>query len=379
MTAHCFFSPTAKLTSLFNLKNSLYSNEIDAEFDLEHQIFCNRELNGEQLQAVGFDMDFTLAQYNEAFDLLAFNGAKAKLHYNLGYPKEVLDFTYEPLKCRRGLIIDKSKGNIIKVDRHKYVRKVYHGETELSVEERKACYLTAFSQMPTFTEANFVNIDTLFLLIDALLFRQLVHLRDQNPDLLNNKGYEQLYKDIRQSVDLCHRDGVIKDAVSQDPCKEAGKKVFLLTNSMWTYTDAVMTYLTTNSGNTGSNDNTMSKSKSKSAVTTAMEGEWTALFDLVIVGAAKPSFLTSDYLTLFSVMKDGSLRNIEDKDSFKLSTAKKTASTNSNYNVIQGGYWQDLHRILEISSGENILSKRTLGWRTCLIIPELEHELQAAK
>jgi len=67
--------------------------------------------------------------------------------------------------ARRGLIIDKSKGNILKVDRHKYVRKVFHGLTEMSPEDRKHNYLSAFSQMPTFTESNFVNIDTSFLFI----------------------------------------------------------------------------------------------------------------------------------------------------------------------------------------------------------------------
>jgi 5' nucleotidase family len=62
--------------------------------DLGHQIFCNVELNAGNLEAVGFDMDFTLAQYNEAFDLLAFEGAKERLVKYLGYPKEVLDFKY---------------------------------------------------------------------------------------------------------------------------------------------------------------------------------------------------------------------------------------------------------------------------------------------
>jgi hypothetical protein len=33
-------------------------------------------------------------QYNEDFDLLAFEGAKEKLHKVLGYPKEVLDIKY---------------------------------------------------------------------------------------------------------------------------------------------------------------------------------------------------------------------------------------------------------------------------------------------
>jgi len=93
-------------------------------FDLPSQIFVNVELNGEQLESVGFDMDFTLAQYNEAFDLLAFEGAKQKLVNVLGYPREVLDFKYSADSFRRGLIIDRARGNVIKVDRHKYVRKV---------------------------------------------------------------------------------------------------------------------------------------------------------------------------------------------------------------------------------------------------------------
>lgn len=33
-------------------------------------------------------------KYNEAFDLLAFEGAKEKLHKDLGYPIEVLGFKY---------------------------------------------------------------------------------------------------------------------------------------------------------------------------------------------------------------------------------------------------------------------------------------------
>ena len=61
------------------------------------------------------------------------------------------------------------------------------------------------------------------------------------------------------------------------------------------------------------------------------------------------------------------------------------------HKVYQGGHWQDLHKMLNISFGDRILyvgdhmfadilrSKRTLGWRTCLIIPELDHELAVAK
>lgn len=61
-----------------------------------YDVFCNRELKQSKLAAVGFDMDYTLCQYKQpAFDKLAFDGAKEKLVYKLGYPKEVLDFEYD--------------------------------------------------------------------------------------------------------------------------------------------------------------------------------------------------------------------------------------------------------------------------------------------
>lgn len=48
-------------------------------------IFCNRELKMENLAAIGFDMDYTLARYQQpAFDKLAFDGAKDKLVSKLG-------------------------------------------------------------------------------------------------------------------------------------------------------------------------------------------------------------------------------------------------------------------------------------------------------
>lgn len=156
-------------------------------------------------------------QYNNEFDLLAFNGAKEKLHTNLGYPKEVLDFMYTPESFRRGLIIDKAEGNILKIDRHKYHRKVYHGSQELDKETRKNSKYSR--HVYSYTESEYVVIDTLFLLVDAVLFASLVDFKDKHPETLKNKSYDQLYKDVRQSVDLCHRDGVIKDSVMKDPKK----------------------------------------------------------------------------------------------------------------------------------------------------------------
>ena len=147
--------------------------------------------------------------------MLAFEGAKNKLHHKLGYPKEILSFKYNPESFRRGLIIDKVEGNILKVDRHKYHRKVVHGLHELDKTARKASKYSEHVYL--YTESEFAVVDTLFLLVDAVLYSSLVDFYDSHPHISPAKSYEQIYQDVRSSVDMCHRDGVIKDAVMRDP------------------------------------------------------------------------------------------------------------------------------------------------------------------
>lgn len=43
----------------------------------------------------------------------------------------------------RGLTIDKKRGNILKIDRHKYVKLAYHGFAPLTQEQRLGTYNAA--------------------------------------------------------------------------------------------------------------------------------------------------------------------------------------------------------------------------------------------
>jgi HAD superfamily 5'-nucleotidase-like hydrolase len=191
--------------------------------------------------------------------------------------------------------------------------------------------------------------------------------------------YEDLWKDVRECVDSCHNDGVIKDQVAVNPSKyivhdpeivpmlqhlkQHGKKVFLLTNSLFDYTHVVMNYI-----------EGQKKGDQK-------DFNWIQLFDLVIVGACKPSFMINDRLSLFRVhIHEDSLGNEDDVPDDADAFLKKGK-------VFQGGTWQHLHKLMGLSSGDRILyvgdhmysdilrSKRTLGWRTCLVIPELTSEI----
>jgi len=338
-------------------------------------VFCNRALNLGGIQAVGFDMDYTLAEYvPETFDLLAYDGAIEKLVNTMGYPAAVLDLVYDPHAYMRGLVIDKKRGNLLKLDRHKYVKVAYHGLKRMTPEERKAIYATSFETAPAFTPPDFSTIDTAFLLVDACLFCQLVSYKDDHPDEVT-KSYEQIYRDVRRAVDLCHCDGVIKDAVAVNPAKyirsdpalatmltalkQGGKQVFIVTNSLYDYTDVVLRHL--------------------------LGASWLDYFDLVVCGARKPGFLLDPYLPIFQVRQDGSLENAE------IISPQDGARLLQRSRVFQGGNWQHLHALLQLASGSGLLyvgdhmysdilrSKRTLGWRTLLIVPELRDELLTAE
>lgn len=358
----------------------------------KNEVFCNRELKLGNIRAIGFDMDYTIAQYKQpAFDKLAFDGAKEKLVKKLGYPSKLLDVEYDHTFWVRGLIIDTQRGNFLKIDRHKYVRVAYHGFTRISSRTRKDLYSRFFNQVPSFSEKQYVNMDTLFQFVDASLFASLIEMKDNDEnEFLDYKTYEEIYKDVRECVDLCHRDGVIKDEVARNPEKyivldddlvpmlkrfrEDGIKVFLLTNSHWEYTSVAMNYL---------------YHQADVDPELKLRNEWTDLFDVIVVGSCKPAYLVDPYLNLFRCNpKDGSLRNTDglfEIEALGENGAKKFLSRGK---IFQGGNWKHLTAMLEIEAGEEILyvgdhlysdvlrSKRTLGWRSVFIMPELPEEME---
>lgn len=348
--------------------------------------------------AVGFDMDYTLASYKpDGFETLAHNQTVDKLVKYFGYPPLLYDIEFDWRYMTRGLVIDKQRGNVIKVDRHKYVKLAYHGFQELDRDERMATYNAGQGQ--EFDEPQYALIDTLFSLAEAYLFMSLVEIADQDPrSIPPGKNYAALYRDVRGAVDLCHRDGSIKREIAKHPDKyihgdpalvtvlqmlrRSGKKVFLATNSLWDYTSVVMNWVI--GGKRGAE----------------RDDSWLELFDVIVTGCGKPRFFT-ERKDLFEVHPaTGMLWNTEggspmipigeaDLPTPELgSTAPaRVDEEDGRTRVFQGGCFMDLHKMLGVSAGSQVLyvgdhiygdvlrSKKDLGWRTMLVIPELENEL----
>lgn len=87
-------------------------------------------------------------------------------------------------------------------------------------------------------------------------------------------------------------------------------------------------------------------------------------------------------------MQDGSLKNTDGVYEIDALGPNGAEEFLKQGKVFQGGNWQHLHKMLGVTSGDSILyvgdhlysdvlrSKRTLGWRSLFIMPELEDEIR---
>jgi HAD superfamily 5'-nucleotidase-like hydrolase len=318
----------------------------------ENRIFVNRNLRMRSIAAFGFDLDYTLARYRiREIDELAFRLTKQKLVEKRGHLEGILAIPFDPEFVVRGLVIDRKRGNILKMDYHNYVARAYHGRNPLTTEERKRTY--RMRRVRTSAEA-YVSVDTLFHLPEVYLYLALVDFyeaKGRTPD------FRQLYQDVRDMIDESHADGSIKSEIQKDPgrfvspdarlgeflemLRAAGKKVFLLTNSEYYFTDVLLSYLLDGPGRPG----------------------WRHYFDLVTVDACKPGFFRES-------QGDGRFLDVDGPGA----------------PVYAGGDVWALERMLGFAGdsilywgdhtyGDILRSKKSVGWRTAMIIPELEREI----
>ncbi|AKU91595.1 HAD-IG family 5'-nucleotidase [Vulgatibacter incomptus] len=332
------------------------------EIPRERRIYVNRNLRMDRIEAVGFDMDYTLAIYRmRRIEQLSFDMTIALLVRSFGYPEEILSIRYDPEFVVRGLVVDKERGNLLKMDRFNYVGRVYHGRKALPREERWRLYR---DEKIRAASPRYAWIDTLFALPEASIYAEIIELLEPARRL----DYGKLYDDIREAIDTVHRDGSLKSEIQKDldgfvvrdpelgpalhKLRSSGKKLFLLTNSLWDYTSAVMTHLL---------DGVLPEYPS-----------WRAYFEYVLVGGAKPRFFTESHPLLELDPGGGVIGKAEALEKGK---------------AYQGGNLVDFEKMMGIG-GEKILyvgdhiygdivrSKKSSLWRTCMVVEELEVELE---
>ncbi|XP_056147214.1 cytosolic purine 5'-nucleotidase-like isoform X7 [Lampris incognitus] len=228
--------------------------------DLHQKVFVNRSLTLEKVKCYGFDMDYTLATYKSPdYEGLGFELIRDRL-VSIGYPHELLRYTYDPSFPTRGLVFDTSYGNLLKVDSNGNILVCTHGFTFLKRHEIQGYYPNMFIQRDD-TE-RFYILNTLFNLSETYLYACLVDLFSRCSRYTNLlKGFQHgdlfmsfrsMFQDVRDAMDFIHDTGSLKERTTKNLEKYVAKlpnlpvllnqikevaKVFLATNSDFIYTE----------------------------------------------------------------------------------------------------------------------------------------------
>lgn len=327
------------------------------------RIYVNRNLRLETVAWVGFDMDYTLAIYRHPeMDRLSIEATVRKMVERHGRPESLLSV---PLCLEfpiRGLHVDKKLGNVLKMDRYRYVKRAYHGMRELTKEERRQHYHSRPVRAGT---KRYHWVDTLYALPEVTVYAAAIEHLERNG--AQGLDYARLFDEVRDSIDLAHQDGSITDRIAEDPSRyierdpalgptlhklrSAGKRLFLLTNSRPGYTDRILSYLL---------DGALPE-----------YAHWKSYFDVIVCSAKKPDFF------------------VEGERPFVAAdpAAPPPDAGFANGVVYEGGCLAEFERLLKVASdeilyvgdhiyGDVLRAKKQTAWRTMMIIQEMGAELR---
>jgi HAD superfamily 5'-nucleotidase-like hydrolase len=327
----------------------------------------NRTLNLKRIRYIGLDMDHTLIRYySNEFEKLSHSVMKEKLIKNKHYPDDVRNLKFDYDIAIRGLVIDRKKGNILKLNRHSAIRASFHGLTPVDFKTQQKVYKSTYIDL---SDPSYLAVDTTFSISLATLIAQVIELKKSNP--ADYPDFAVIADDVLNVLDEAHRDGSLKDVVKKDldrfilkdpvlvtnleRFKKHGKKVFIVTNSDFEYTKLLLDY----------------------AINPYLKEHrtWMDLFELTITSAQKPRFFFDNLKFLKVNPADGTMLNHYDK---------------LVPGVYQGGcatmFTNDLglegDEILYIGDhiyGDILRLKKDCGWRTAMVIEELHHEVDANK
>ncbi|KAJ6688996.1 hypothetical protein OIU85_005419 [Salix viminalis] len=289
------------------------------------------------------------------------------LNLSLGFPVDGLAF--DPDLVIRGLVIDKEKGNLVKADRFGYVKRAMHGTRMLSTQDVSEMYGRELVDLRKENRWEFLN--TLFSVSEAVAYMQMVDRYDEgaiSADICP-PDYRGLYKAVGKALFRAHVEGQLKSEIMSKPelfvepdpelplalldQKEAGKKLLLITNSDYHYTDKMM----------------------KHSFNRFLPNDmgWRDLFDMVIISARKPEFFQMSHPLYEVVTGEGLMRPC-----FKV--RKGGLYSGGSAQMVENSL--DIHGDEILYVGDHIYtdvsqSKVHQLWRTALICRELEEEYSA--
>ncbi|XVE71723.1 hypothetical protein DITRI_Ditri10aG0174500 [Diplodiscus trichospermus] len=324
-------------------------------------IFVIKGIRLDLIQVYGFDYDFTLAHYSDNLQSLIYDLAKEHMLNEFRYPEVCMSFRYDPSFPIRGLYYDKQNGYLLKLDFFGSIEPdgCFYGRRQLTEKQIEEVYGTR--HIGRDQARKLVGLMDFFCFSEACLIADMVQYF-VDAKLEFDACY--IYEDVNRAIQHVHRSGLVHRGILSDPhrylgqllrflrmLKEKGKKIFLLTNSPYSFVDGGMQFMLED----GSRDS------------------WRELFDVVIAKANKPEFYTSEHpFRCYDTEKDTLAFTKVDKF-----LQNKIYYHGSLKSFLQITKWKGPEVIY---FGDHLFSDlrgpSKAGWRTAAIIHELENEIR---
>ncbi|KAG5282289.1 hypothetical protein AALO_G00054350 [Alosa alosa] len=330
-------------------------------------IYANNEVSLAEVDIYGFDYDYTLALYSNALDSMIYTKARDFLIEHYKYPEGIRKYDYIPNFATRGLHYDIQKGLLMKIDAFHYIQlgTVYRGLRPVPDEEVLQLYQGTHHVPLNHLSGFYGKGPNVKHFMDVFSLPEMTLLAVANDYFLSsNIEYDpvHLYRDVSEAIGMVHIKGYMYKWIMQDLEKyilrgeetyavlhrlvSHGKKLFLITNSPFSFVNKGMTYMV------GKN--------------------WRDFFDVVIVQADKPHFFNDCVKPFRRLDGNGDLQ----WDKITSLDKGQVYKQGNLFDFLKLTGWRG-SRVLYF--GDHLYSDLAdlmlrHGWRTGAIVPELELE-----
>uniref|UniRef100_A0A8C7GK36 5'-nucleotidase domain containing 2 n=1 Tax=Oncorhynchus kisutch TaxID=8019 RepID=A0A8C7GK36_ONCKI len=282
-------------------------------------IYANNEVDLDEVDIYGFDYDYTLALYSNTLDTMIYNTARDFLVKHYKYPEGISKYDYIPNFAARGLHYD--------------IQKVSGPMMKQFMDVFSIPEMTLLAAANDYFNSNDIEYDPGHLYKDVSDAIGMVHI----------KGY--MYKWIMQDLEKYILRGDETYAVLHRLASH-GKKLFLITNSPFSFVDKGMKYM--------------------------VGKDWRDFFDVVIVQADKPHFFNNCGKPFRRLDGNGDLQ----WDKIKSLDKGQIYKQGNLFDFLRLTGWRG-SKVLYF--GDHLYSDLAdlmlrHGWRTGAIVPELEVE-----
>jgi HAD superfamily 5'-nucleotidase-like hydrolase len=318
---------------------------------LTQSLVVNRSIDLRDIEAVGFDLDHTLALYDdEAVNAIAMAEAQELLVSRRGYLACDVAALPQPgdAATARALALDLAHSLVVKLDADRRVRIARRGGAWLDGEEIERAHPDRVSEHADAVHPISSPFDTPTLWLFEAVTGALGG-RHPSPSTGALMDTARVCRDVREMLDFSHTQGDLKRHLVRDLARfvspvvgavsrlrdwrRVGKRLFVVTNSELAYASVVLDLV--------------------------VGPDWRSLFAVVATSSAKPAFF----------------------DRRATSTRRVDLESSQHAVVVEGAHASSIEQIIGVAgervlyAGDNpvadIRAARAYGWRTAHVVAEM--------